>query len=100
MNIHDIFIIFFPFIHIHCEYPTYVRYKLKSFSYSPNDDYDATPGVSIEKSLIKKWLRFIHGLLRIDIVKILTYHVFDARIILTFSKKNGNFPVNTQIKYF
>ena len=35
-------------IHIHCEYKTYDGSRLKSLSYSPNQDYDASPRVSIE----------------------------------------------------
>ena len=48
MSISTIFIHFVLLIHIHCEYITYDGSKLKSLSYTPNDDYDATVHVSIE----------------------------------------------------
>ena len=48
MNISAIFILLVLFINTDCEYIIYDGSRLKSLSYSPNDDYDATLNVSIE----------------------------------------------------
>ena len=48
MNIYSKIILLFLFLHIYCDYITFDGSLLKSLSYYPNEDYDATELVSID----------------------------------------------------